>query len=175
MRAVRLGIPILLMCAAVAQAQHSYTPDEIAGGGQLYRNNCLSCHGPGGDAVANAPLMTGKFRRGNSDEELIRSIRNGISGTTMSGQPSLTEMQAGTIVGFLRSVATAAPAPLANTVVLPAGNAPRGKAVFEGKGNCLSCHRVGATGSQFGPDLSGIGNPPAALGRGAREIGRAHV
>jgi putative heme-binding domain-containing protein len=39
----------------------------------------------------------------------------------------------------------------------PEGNAARGKAIFEGQGKCLSCHRVKATGSRSGPDLTGIG------------------
>jgi len=40
----------------------------------------------------------------------------------------------------------------------PQGEAARGKAVFEGKGDCLSCHRVKATGSRYGPDLTMIGS-----------------
>src|SRR5262245_56845769 len=56
-------------------------------------------------------------------------------------------------------------------ITLPAGDATRGKAIFEStKGNCLSCHRVNGTGSLYGPDLSAIGAPPrggaAAGGRG---------
>jgi putative heme-binding domain-containing protein len=38
-----------------------------------------------------------------------------------------------------------------------AGSPAAGKAVFDGAGNCLSCHRVGATGSVVGPNLSDIG------------------
>ena len=34
----------------------------------------------------------------------------------------------------------------------------RGKAIFEGKGNCQSCHRVSAVGSRIGPDLTSIGS-----------------
>jgi len=30
--------------------------------------------------------------------------------------------------------------------------------IFEGKGGCLSCHRVGTSGSHLGPDLSDIGS-----------------
>jgi mono/diheme cytochrome c family protein len=116
--------------------------------------------------------MNGKFRRGNSDEELARLIRNGISGTSMTAQSSITENQAMTIVGFLRSVATTAPSTNATAAVLPAGNAVSGKGLFEGKGNCLSCHRVGAIGSLFGPDLSGIGNPPIGRGGGGGGGGR---
>ena len=50
-----------------------------------------------------------------------------------------------------------------------AGDAVRGKAIFEGaKGNCLSCHRVSGAGSLYGPDLSAIGAPPRAGGAGGR-------
>lgn len=38
------------------------------------------------------------------------------------------------------------------------GDAGRGKFIFEGKGACLSCHRVMATGSRSGPELTGIGS-----------------
>lgn len=37
------------------------------------------------------------------------------------------------------------------------GDATRGKTIFEGKGQCLTCHRVGETGGYAGPDLTAIG------------------
>ena len=37
------------------------------------------------------------------------------------------------------------------------GDAVRGAAIVEGKGGCLSCHRVADRGSHLGPDLSAIG------------------
>jgi putative heme-binding domain-containing protein len=33
----------------------------------------------------------------------------------------------------------------------------RGRAVFDGKGACSTCHRVNASGGRLGPDLSNIG------------------
>ena len=39
---------------------------------------------------------------------------------------------------------------------LPRADASRGRAVFHGAG-CIACHRVGAEGSAFGPDLTGLG------------------
>ena len=39
----------------------------------------------------------------------------------------------------------------------PEGDAARGKAIFEGKGDCVSCHRVKLTGSGSGPELTTIG------------------
>jgi cytochrome c2 len=43
---------------------------------------------------------------------------------------------------------------------LPAdsGDVARGQALFEGKGECTSCHRVKNKGSRFGPDLTDIGS-----------------
>ena len=41
----------------------------------------------------------------------------------------------------------------------PAGDAARGKAIYEGKGDCASCHRINGAGGRLGPDLSDIGVP----------------
>jgi len=40
---------------------------------------------------------------------------------------------------------------------MPAGDAARGKALFESSG-CFDCHRIGDRGSHLGPDLSEIGS-----------------
>ena len=48
----------------------------------------------------------------------------------------------------------------------PAGDPARGKAIYEGKGNCQSCHRINGVGSRLGPDLSDIGVPRGGGGRG---------
>jgi putative heme-binding domain-containing protein len=60
------------------------------------------------------------------------------------------------------------------------GDVARGQALFEGKGACLDCHRVGTRGSRFGPDLTDIGARAGSLaqrGRGAarEELERALV
>jgi putative heme-binding domain-containing protein len=47
----------------------------------------------------------------------------------------------------------------------PAGDAARGKAIYEGKGDCASCHRINGAGGRLGPDLSDIGVPRGG-GRG---------
>jgi putative heme-binding domain-containing protein len=57
---------------------------------------------------------------------------------------------------------------------LPPGDAVRGKAIVEGtKGNCLSCHRVGGTGSLYGPNLTTIGMPQPQRGGGGGRGGGA--
>lgn len=53
----------------------------------------------------------------------------------------------------------------AGDATAPAGNAEHGRAVLQGKGGCLACHRVRDSGSHMGPDLSSVG-----LDRTASEI-----
>ena len=76
--------------AAAAFAQHSYTAADIEDGGRLYRANCRTCHGPDGDALSNADLSRGKFRRtstpAGTEEELIKIMEKGIAGTAMPAQ-----------------------------------------------------------------------------------------
>jgi quinoprotein glucose dehydrogenase len=43
------------------------------------------------------------------------------------------------------------------SIAAAAGDPSRGKALFEGKGACKSCHRVNGDGSRSGPDLSDAG------------------
>jgi putative heme-binding domain-containing protein len=140
---------LLLGAAGVLLAQHSYTPADIEDGGRLFAANCVNCHGPEGDLVPGIDLAHGKFRRATTESDLILIIRNGIPGTAMPPH-SMPEFMAGTIVAYLRSVATEGRS--AST-----GNPATGKKIFEGKGNCLQCHRVNGTGSRLGPDLSEIG------------------
>jgi putative heme-binding domain-containing protein len=47
----------------------------------------------------------------------------------------------------------------------PGGDPARGKAIYEGKGDCASCHRINGVGGRLGPDLSDIGVPRGG-GRG---------
>jgi putative heme-binding domain-containing protein len=44
-----------------------------------------------------------------------------------------------------------------DTASVKAGDAARGRAIFEGKGGCVACHRVGRVGSRVAPNLSDIG------------------
>jgi putative heme-binding domain-containing protein len=45
----------------------------------------------------------------------------------------------------------------ANRAAASGGNADSGRAIFAGKGNCTSCHRIDVVGARTGPDLSDIG------------------
>jgi cytochrome c oxidase cbb3-type subunit 3 len=136
-----------------AQDEHGVTPADIERGGQTFLSSCAVCHGPDGDTIAGVNLASGTFRHGTSDQELVNIIRNGIPGTAMPPN-NLTEAQAGLVVAYLRSLPAAI---LASKTSGLHGDAVNGKAIFEGKGTCTSCHMVKGVGGFLGPDLSSVG------------------
>jgi mono/diheme cytochrome c family protein len=117
-----------VLTVALLFAQHAFTPEEIAEGGRLFQSNCVSCHGSAGDQVQGVALMSGKFSRASTDDDVARIIRNGVPGTAMQGF-AFTEQQAGMVVAYLRSLSGSA-GPSADMPAL--GDVARGKAIFEG-------------------------------------------
>jgi putative heme-binding domain-containing protein len=146
--------------ASVAAQEHSYTQADIENGSRLYQSSCAGCHGPGGDMVPGIDLLRNQFHRATSDVDIIRIIQTGIPGTTMPPS-SFTERDAGAIVAFLRSAAPAgSPGPgfgSRGPAIVPRGDMAKGRALFTGKGQCATCHRVNAVGPRVAPDLTDIG------------------
>ena len=150
---VALAVLVFGIGVSVSGAQAPVTPNvgppgPPPNGEQLYMDNCAECHGPEGDVVPDVDLGHGRFRRATTDPELVGIVLRGIPNTAMPPN-NFTEAQAAAIVQFLRAKARRAAA--------TAGNAANGQALFFGKANCASCHRVNGTGSRLGPDLSEIG------------------
>jgi len=139
----------LLVAGGSLSAQHA-TAFDIEDGGRAFRNTCANCHGPDGDQIAGIDLGRGQFRRQLSDQDLVGIIRHGIPNTPMPAT-NVSEVQAVKIVAYLRSVAAA------RRSVASTGDAVRGRAIFDGKGACSTCHRVNGNGSRLGPDLSRVG------------------
>ena len=143
------GVLLFIAAAGIAAAQHTYTQNDIEDGGQLYRGACVGCHGPDGNLVPGIDLAHGKLRHASNDDQMAAIIRAGISDTAMPPN-NFTEFQAGTIVAYLHSIGNAAGG-------ATAGDAARGKTIFEAKGGCMGCHRIRGQGSRLGPDLSDVG------------------
>jgi cytochrome c oxidase cbb3-type subunit III len=146
-----LFLRIAVFAGAVGlRAQHSFTPIDVEDGGRLYRANCSICHGAQGDGIAGIDLGHGKFRRAKNDDDVAAIIRTGIAGTAMPPN-NFSDFQSLTIVAYLHSIAAA------TATSTSGGNPAAGKAIYEGKGGCASCHRIRGQGSRTGPDLSDIG------------------
>jgi putative heme-binding domain-containing protein len=148
----------LFACVAIAAAQNASTaghPDEYARadieyGARLYAEHCERCHGANGAGVSGVDLRSGKFRRASSDRQLASVITEGFPS---AGMPplDLDPADLAGVIAYLRNMNSVDPGSL------KPGNAGRGRAVLEGKGACLSCHRVNGKGSRQAPDLSDIG------------------
>jgi putative heme-binding domain-containing protein len=136
-----------------------YAPSDIQGGSRIYTAQCAACHGPNGDNVVKVDLRSGKFSRVSSDDDLRKLITTGVSGTAMPPF-KFDSSQLNMIVAYLRNMRDFNSNPGSHTVKL--GEALRGQAVFEAKGQCITCHRVNGKGSRVGPDLSDIGGSRTA-------------
>ena len=156
MRAVRRSPPLVaLLCLAaggqlMAQAHvGQYEQADIAFGSALYTTYCVVCHGENGDLFPGVNLRSGEFRHAVSDRDLRGILLTGIPGTAMvAGAYEAAELVA--LVAYLRNMD-------ADIGGVELGDAARGQALFEGKGDCGSCHRVAGQGPRFAPDLSNIG------------------
>jgi cytochrome c oxidase cbb3-type subunit III len=155
LQAVTLAGLALLLTVVPAGAQHE-TAFDVEDGSRAFRTSCQGCHGPDGDEIAGVDLGRGQFKRASTDADLVRIIRNGIPGTPMP-PVNMSEAQATRIVAYLRSVAAS------KRSVSAAGDATRGRSLFEGKGQCATCHRVNGLGGRLGPELSGIGQVRRAV------------
>jgi putative heme-binding domain-containing protein len=134
-----------------AQTAPQYAPADIAFGSQIFATQCTACHGATGDSVPGVNFRAGQFRVPvASDFDLRTIITTGVAGTAMPSfnfdTAELTE-----IIAYLRNMSTFD----ARGVTM--GDPARGKTLFEGKGNCASCHRVNGNGPRVAPDLSDVG------------------
>jgi putative heme-binding domain-containing protein len=139
-----------------------YTREDIAAGNRVYDAQCSQCHGRDGDQISGIDLRRGLFHHSTTDEDLARVITSGTS----AGMPPfrLQPSELTGIVAFIR-------ARFDTTASVRVGDAARGRAIFEGKGQCVTCHRVDGRGPRAAPDLSDIGlaRAPAALERSIRD------
>jgi len=133
----------------VIGAQQRFVGAEVEAGQRLFQANCTGCHGPEGDGVPGINFSKGQYRRASSDDDMLRIIVRGIPGTPMPPS-SFSELQATSVVAYLRSIGAAGASS-------SAGDARRGKALFDGKGQCATCHSVNGVGARSGPNLTEIG------------------
>lgn len=131
----------------------------------VYRQHCASCHGIKGDgrgpsAESMTPLPR-SFRLGYfkfssapkdqlpTDDDLRRTLRNGLAGTHMSSWKSLSDDDANAVVQYIKTFSTRwAKEPSGIAVQL--GEDPwkgreeeagrRGLALYHGKAECWTCH-----------------------------------
>jgi putative heme-binding domain-containing protein len=160
-RRIRL-IASVAICAFAAAGPRAaqlhigeYSAADVQRGAQLFSTRCTTCHGDAGDQVPGVSLLSGKFRRASSDEDLAAVIKNGIPAMGMpQGNYSAAELTG--LVAYLRS-APAGRSATADATAAAVGDPRNGSTIFFGKGECAGCHRVRGVGGFRGPNLSNVG------------------
>jgi putative heme-binding domain-containing protein len=145
-----ISVNIQTSAQVLDQDHGQYSRADVEAGQRLYGPQCQVCHGANGDGVPGVDLKLGRFRRASSDEDLARVITSGVPGT---GMPPfvLRPAELTSVIAFIRAGFDPASA------AVRVGDAARGRALFEGRAECASCHRVNGVGPRLAPDLSDIG------------------
>jgi cytochrome c oxidase cbb3-type subunit III len=151
-----LAVAVLLLLAGhgtgyAGQEHGQFSQADIQYGAAIYAAQCVGCHGPNGDQISGVNLRGGKFKRASTDDQLRGLLTTGIAGTAMPAF-NFDPSELTGIVAYVRNM----DAFDARAVAI--GKAEPGRAVFEGKGACMTCHRVNGKGSRQGPNLSQIGS-----------------
>ena len=160
---------LLLSTAALSYAQSDRAEAQrnpfagnaqaITAGKTLYNQACVACHGADGRGDRGPSLVSGNLTHGNADGEVFITIRSGVRGSQMPAFTQFTSDQTWQIISYIRSMGGGViPATGVESIT---GDALAGKALFDGKGACLSCHMVDGVGKSVGPDLSAAGKIPA--------------
>lgn len=141
---------------AAAQENPFETSVDVRMGQRLFRAQCGRCHGrdaTGNDETGAPDLTTGTFTNASTDGGIFTVIREGIDGTAMIGiSPRASDQTVWQIVSYINSLNLDP-----EDYNLP-GDVSAGQQVYNGNGNCASCHMVNGAGGRLGPDLSAVAN-----------------
>ena len=162
---------ILITASATVLAQNSgkhaktVRPDSerVAEASKIFAATCAGCHGLDGRGGERGPNIASRQEvQRRSDEELQRTVRNGISETGMPNFAFLGNAKIEALVSYLRVLqGKSAPEPIP-------GNSQQGESLFFGRAQCSKCHTLSGKGGFIGPDLTGF-----AEGLSPREMSHA--
>lgn len=148
--AALLAAAVNIHAQVLDQDHGQYSRADVETGQRLYGPQCQVCHGATGDGVPGIDLRLGRFRTASSDEDLARIITSGV---LSAGMPAFA-LQPNELTGLVAFIRAGFDP---GSAAVRVGDAARGRALFGGKGECSSCHRVGGRGPRLAPDLSEIG------------------
>ena len=91
--------------SASAAAAQSARPTTNRPAEELYKQNCVMCHMPDGNAaIPQMNFADGKWIHGTTPKQLALVITNGVPGTAMPAFPSLSDEQTRDVVAFVGQI-----------------------------------------------------------------------
>ncbi len=122
---------------------------DLSEGRRLFLENCSACHGDNAKGGRGPDLTSGAWKHGGSNAEIIRNTLKGIPGTQMPAIP-LSEVEAGRIVSFLRSLSRQ------SSDSALTGEVEAGRRLFFNTARCAECHMFGGRGDIRASDLTDL-------------------
>src|SRR5437867_4684639 len=135
---------------AAGEPSLKMAPKDLAGGQQVFIGQCARCHGMQGRGGFGPSLTRPKLRNAPDFASLINVISNGIPGTAMPAAWQLWAADMKPLAAYVLSLGKVPASPLP-------GDPARGKAIYDTKGQCATCHIIRKQGGTRGPDLTEIG------------------
>ena len=126
------------------------TSAEIAAGQRLFAAQCTRCHGQDGAGGSGPDLHVPRLRHAKDDAALVAVIMDGVTGTAMTAAFQLSDSEVVLVAAYVRSLGRR------SAQAVP-GDAARGRAIYDGKGGCATCHIVSGKGRALGPELTDVG------------------
>jgi mono/diheme cytochrome c family protein len=111
---------------------------ELEQGWSTFRLHCTPCHGADGTGGRGPSLARRRLRRVGDDKSLFDAIRYGIPGTEMPATFYVSDDETWRVAGFVRSLAAVKTEALA-------GDAARGRILYEDRLGCAACHITSGT------------------------------
>lgn len=145
--------------AAQASAPTAASEDDIAAGEALFRTNCATCHGPGGEGREGFPSLVGVGAAAVDFQVSTGRMPMQATGPQAPAKPPVfDEEEIAQLAAYVASLAPGPAIPTADQVDPTLGDAANGMALF--RTNCAMCHgsigRGGAlTEGKYAPSLAG--------------------
>ena len=157
---------VLFGGSAFGQDEPGMAPDQNQGA-QIFSSQCAYCHGADGrggraPAIATLPKVIGL-----SNQDLIGIVHKGEADQGMPAFPDLGDEGTKAVVQYLRTLQGVTVD--GSTARLP-GDPGRGQEVFDGNGQCSTCHMILGKGGFMAAELTSY-----ARNRSADEIMQAIV
>lgn len=184
-------LPAVAALLAAAGGVPAAAPAQPALGRQVYDEHCAVCHGAQGDgrgaAAARFATPPRDFTAGRykirstpsgqlpTDDDLRRSILQGLPGTAMLPQEQLSPAEVDAVIAIVKGFSPrfadakpAAPIPIAAAPAPTPAAVARGRALYT-KAECHECHGREARGD--GPSAKDLKVKPADLTRRPFKVG----
>lgn len=141
---------LLIIIFSVPLCADQANEGAIEQGKAIFRSNCAFCHGLTAQGGRGPNLISSDLLRSSAGDVVRGIISRGVPGTTMPGF-DFQKDDLDNLLQFLHFLTGDH-----STAAKVSGDPRAGELVFARNG-CLNCHRVGNTGSIYGPDLTRIG------------------